>query len=186
MKMYRNYDDNKSTFGDTSVFAGGPDPDNVSVFAAVRSSDGALTVMVINKQLTANAALTMNLANFLASNTAQVWQLTSANAITPLSDVNLVGNTLSTTVPHQSITLFVAPARTVAPPALANVAITAGNTFAFSLTNGVAGQSYIIQSSTNLVSWLPIQTNTLTSSSTNLTFPVLDATCFYRAQWAPL
>ena len=30
MKMYRNYDGNKSTFGDTSVSASGPNPDNVS------------------------------------------------------------------------------------------------------------------------------------------------------------
>jgi len=39
MKIYRNYDSQGHTFGDTSVLAGGPDPDNVSVFAAQRSSD---------------------------------------------------------------------------------------------------------------------------------------------------
>jgi len=33
MKMYRNYDGNDSTFGDTSVSATGPNPDNVSAFA---------------------------------------------------------------------------------------------------------------------------------------------------------
>jgi hypothetical protein len=188
MKMFRNYDGNKSTFGDTSIFAGGPDPDTVSVFGAVRSSDGALTVMVINKQLTTDAALTMNLTNFSASDTAQVWQLTSANTITRLSDVSLVRDTLSTTVPRQSITLFVVPAKIVAPPprpALTNAAMTAGNTFAFSMTNGVAGQRYIIEFSMDLVSWLPIQTNTLASSSTNLAFPVLDTQRFYRARWAP-
>jgi len=35
IKMYRNYDGNKSAFGDTSVSAGGTNPDNVSVFAVV-------------------------------------------------------------------------------------------------------------------------------------------------------
>ena len=35
MKMYRNYDGNKSTFGDTSVAAAAPNPDAVSAFAAV-------------------------------------------------------------------------------------------------------------------------------------------------------
>ena len=49
MKMYRNYDGNKSTFGETSVAATAPNPDKVSAFAALRSTDGALTVMVINK-----------------------------------------------------------------------------------------------------------------------------------------
>ena len=50
MEIYRNYDGNLSTFGDTSVSAAVANPDYLSSFAAVRSSDGALTVMVINKQ----------------------------------------------------------------------------------------------------------------------------------------
>ena len=33
MKMYRNYDGNKSTFGDTSILTTVPDPDNLSAFA---------------------------------------------------------------------------------------------------------------------------------------------------------
>src|SRR5216117_3780012 len=39
IKIYRNYDGNQSTFGDTSVSATVPNPDNLSSFAAVRSSD---------------------------------------------------------------------------------------------------------------------------------------------------
>src|SRR5581483_2591088 len=50
-KMYRNYDGQKSTFGDTSVRATVPNPDELSAFASRRSSDGALTVMVVNKSL---------------------------------------------------------------------------------------------------------------------------------------
>jgi hypothetical protein len=114
MKMYRNYDGNKSSFGDTSVNAAGPNPDNVSTFAAVRSSDGALTVIVINKQLTSGAITTVNLANFLPAGTAQVWQLTSANSITRLSDLRFSGSTFTSTVPVQSITLFVLPAAILA------------------------------------------------------------------------
>jgi hypothetical protein len=117
MKMYRNYDGNKSGFGDTSVNAAGPNPDNISTFAAVRSSDGALTVMVINKQLTSGAITTVNLANFLAAGAAQVWQLTSANVITRLSDLSFSGSTFTSTVPVQSITLFILPAAIVAGPA---------------------------------------------------------------------
>ncbi len=44
-QMYRNYDGNKSTFGDVSVSATGPNPDQTSVFASQRTSDGALTIM---------------------------------------------------------------------------------------------------------------------------------------------
>ena len=116
MKMYRNYDGNKSGFGDTSVNATGPNPDNVSVFAAVRSSDGALTIMVINKQLGAGALPTINLANFTSAGTAQVWQLTSANTITRLSDLSFTGSTFTNTLPAQSITLFVVPPAVLAGP----------------------------------------------------------------------
>ena len=110
MKMYRNYDGNKSAFGDTSVSATTPNPDNVSAFAAVRSTDGALTVMVINKYLSGSTPATVSLSGFNAQGTAQVWQLTSTNSITRLADKTLSGGSLSATLPAQSITLFVIPA----------------------------------------------------------------------------
>jgi hypothetical protein len=109
MKMYRNYDGNKSSFGDTSIAAAGPNPDNVSVFAAERSADGGLTIMVISKYLSGNTPATINLANFPHNGSAQVWQLTAANSINRLTDVSFSGNTLGATLPAQSITLFVLP-----------------------------------------------------------------------------
>lgn len=110
MQMYRNYDGNKSAFGDTSVSATGPNPDSVSVFAAERSTDSALTVMVISKYLSGNTPATIQLANFTNNGTAQVWQLTGANTINHLADLGFSGNSLSVTLPPQSITLFVVPA----------------------------------------------------------------------------
>src|SRR5262249_40281450 len=106
---YRNYDGAKSVFGDVSVKATGPNPDNLSVFAAQRSSDNALTVMVIAKYLSGSTPVSIQLANFQASAPAQVWQLTPANAITRIADVSATSGILSTTVPQQSITLFVIP-----------------------------------------------------------------------------
>ena len=117
MKMYRNYDGNRSTFGDTSVSAGGPNPDSVAAFGAVRSSDGALTVMVINKYLSGSTPVTVNLANFSAGSTAQAWQLASSNAITRLADVSLAGASFSASLPAKSVTLFVVlPGTANAPP----------------------------------------------------------------------
>ena len=116
MKMYRNYDGNKSTFGDTSVAATVPNPDTVSAFAAQRASDGALTVMVISKYLSSTTPVTITLANVAHRGTAQAWQLTSANAITHLADVTLSGNSIVTTLPAQSITLFVVPTNGTATP----------------------------------------------------------------------
>ena len=110
MKMYRNYDGNGSTFGDTSVRAlSTANADNLSVFAAERSSDGALTVMVIAKVLSGPTAVTVNLANLAPGSAAERWQLTSSNSITRPTDVAVSGQSLSASVPAQSVTLFVIP-----------------------------------------------------------------------------
>ena len=122
MKMYRNYDGNRSGFGETSVQAAAPNPDNLSAFAAVRSSDGALTVMVISKVLSGSTPVTVSLANFSGNGTAQAWQLTSANAIARLADLNYSGGTISATVPAQSVTLLVLPTGTANIPPVAALA----------------------------------------------------------------
>jgi hypothetical protein len=116
MKMYRNYDGNKSTFGDVSVTATVPNPDNVSAFAAQRSSDGALTIMVISKYLSASTPATINLARFAHRGLSQVWQLTTANTITHQPDVTFSGTSFVVMLPPQSVTLFVLPSGSSAVP----------------------------------------------------------------------
>ena len=107
IKLYRNYDGNKSSFGDVSVSATGPNPDSVAAFAAQRTQDGALTVMVISKYLSGATPVNVALGNFAGNGTAQVYQLTSANAITRLADLAYTGTTVAFTAPAQSITLLV-------------------------------------------------------------------------------
>ena len=125
-QIYRNYDGNKSTFGDTSVAATVANPDNLSAFAALRSSDGAMTVMVINKQQ-GSTPVTVSLANFSSTGSAQVWQIASASqqSITRLADVPLTSNAIAATVPSQSITLFVIPAGSVTSPPTAPTGLAA-------------------------------------------------------------
>jgi hypothetical protein len=129
-QIYRNYDGNNSTFGDNSVSATVANPDNLSAFASVRSSDGALTVMVINKQQ-GSTPVTVSLANFGTTGTAQAWQINSSSqtSIARLADVTVANNAISTTVPSQSITLFVIPSGSVTPPppAPTGLAATVGN-----------------------------------------------------------
>ncbi|HEX8637959.1 MAG TPA: glycoside hydrolase family 44 protein [Pyrinomonadaceae bacterium] len=123
MKMFRNYDGQKSGFGETSVSAIAPNPDNVSAFAAVRATDGALTVMVVNKS-SAATQLNLNISNFSGGNAAQVWQLTAANQINRLADASFSGGIIAQTVPAQSITLFIvsaSPATATAPAAASNL-----------------------------------------------------------------
>ena len=119
MKMYRNYDGNGGAFGDTRIrTVSSANPDSLSVFAAERSTDGALTVMVVSKVLSGTTPVTVSLGNFSPATTAATWQLTSANAITHLSDIAISNATLSAAVPAQSVTLFVIPkSGTVTPTA---------------------------------------------------------------------
>ena len=123
MKMYRNYDGNASAFGDTSIGATTPNPDTVAAFAAQRSADGALTVMVIGKNLSGDTPATINLAGFQPGGPAQAWQLTAANIIRRLPDIGLGGSSFGVSVPPQSITLFVVPGRSSGPRAPTNLRV---------------------------------------------------------------
>jgi Glycoside hydrolase family 44 len=108
-QMYRNYDGAKSTFGDTSVRATVPNPDNVSAFAATRASDGALTILVISKYLANDTPVTIDVSNFGHTGTAEVWRLNNDNTVTRLADVSLAGNAISDSLPRQTVTLYVCP-----------------------------------------------------------------------------
>jgi hypothetical protein len=120
IKLYRNYDGQGSAFGDTSVSAVVPNPDLVSVFAAQRTADSALTVVAINKDLSSIPAVNLHLANFSSGGPVQVWRLTASNVITRLADAVVSSSTIAATLPAQSITLFVVPfrggAQAPAPP----------------------------------------------------------------------
>jgi Glycoside hydrolase family 44 len=178
-KLYRNYDGNKSTFGDTSVAASVPNPDNLSAFASTRTTDGALTVMVINKVLSGTTPLSLNVTNFSGTGTAQVWQLTSANTISHRSDVPVSGGTITTSLPAQSITMFVLPA--LIEMELRTTGDASTGQFTLWLV-GQAGQKYVLQSSTNFTIWSPVSTNTLSSNSSPLTINTKNGTeRFYRS-----
>jgi Glycoside hydrolase family 44 len=109
MQMYRNYDGHDAAFGETSVQANVPNPDNLSAFAALRNVDKTMTVMVISKVLSGTTPVTLQLAHFKTSGTAQVWRLTSSNAIQRGADIAWSAGALHDTEPAQSITLYVLP-----------------------------------------------------------------------------
>jgi hypothetical protein len=149
MKLYRNYDGNKSTFGDLSVSAAGPNPDQLAVFAAVRSKDGALTVMAINKQIGSAAAASFTLNDFSPGGAVQVWQLTAANTITRLADLAVSGGVISNTLPPQSITLFVVPTANLIAPSLRVAVKPSGPGITISFLSQL-GQSYQLEQSSSL------------------------------------
>jgi hypothetical protein len=181
MKMYRNYDGNKSTFGDTSVRANAPNPNSFGAYAAVRSSDGALTVMAINKDLNNATPLTLNLSNFTATGSAQVWQLTSVNIISQLANTGITNGVLNQLLPAQSITLFVVPGATAVTPFSLRLGTSHPPGQLQFWLDGQAGRTYIIQSSTNLITWSGFSTNTLVSNSVSFYVTTTNtARKFYR------
>lgn len=108
-RMYRNYDGHGSRFGDESISATSADQGQLSVYAAQRSTDGALTVQVINKT---GGDLTSTLAVHNASTSAaQVFTYSGAslNAIVQGPDANFSAGSVSHTFPANSITLLVIP-----------------------------------------------------------------------------
>ena len=126
MKLYRNYDGNRSTFGDVSVrTTSSANPDTLSTFGAERSSDGALTVMVVNK-VSAATPVTLAFPGFPAAGAAAVYQLTAANTISRLADLTAASGAVSVTVPGQSVTLLVV-ARSGGPANQAPTAVAAAS-----------------------------------------------------------
>ena len=109
-KMYRDYDGNGSTFGDTSLQSTSDNAGQLAIYGAQRSSDGALTLMIVNRggsDLTSSLAL----SGFSANGAAQVYQYSGANlgAITRQPDLSVSASGFSATYPANAITLVVLP-----------------------------------------------------------------------------
>ena len=134
-RLYRNYDGAKSTFGETGVSAASTNQSQLSIYAAQRAKDGALTIVVINKtasDLTSN----LSLANFAPNIVARVFRYSAANltAIQPQFNQSVTPTGFSATYPANSATLFVIAAleqatMTASPnPITVAAGVTAGQT----------------------------------------------------------
>jgi Glycoside hydrolase family 44/Bacterial Ig-like domain (group 3) len=122
-EIYRNYDGNKSTFGDQALNSSSANQGQLAVYAAQRGSnanpdDGAVTIVVINKTY-GSLTSTLSINNLSGSPTsAQVYQYSNTNlnaivgqtaaTITPPASGSTT-STISATFPAQSITLLVIP-----------------------------------------------------------------------------
>src|ERR1700728_1305740 len=142
-RMFRNYDGNGSQFGDTSVSAVSSDQGTLSIYAAQRSSDSAITVLVINKT-TAAISGTITLANLNLPTSAQAYTYSGANltSIVHASNAAISNANLSYSFPGYSAVLFVAQPiliSTTTTLAASAPQITAGKSLTFSV--GVTAQS---------------------------------------------
>jgi len=117
-EIYRNYDGKNSMFGDMSLKSASADQGKLSVYGGLRTSDGAVTIVVINKTY-GSLNSTLAIDNFTSTGTtAQVYQYSNADltkiaALAPVSITPPSGggttSSISTSFPGQSITLLVLP-----------------------------------------------------------------------------
>jgi hypothetical protein len=109
-RIYRNYDGAGHGFGDVGIQAASADQGILSIYAAQRSADSALTLVIINKTAnTLTSEVSLAGSGFTPQPTAAVYRYSSANigAIVRLSDQPLTPGSFSATFPGNSITLFV-------------------------------------------------------------------------------
>ncbi|MFZ0960415.1 MAG: glycoside hydrolase family 44 protein [Terriglobia bacterium] len=117
-EIYRNYDGKNSQFGNVALASTSANQGLLSVYGALRTADGALTVVVINKTY-GDLNTTLSLNNFTtASTAAQDFLYSNANlaaivaqpavAVAPPSGGG-TASTITTTFPAASITLLVVP-----------------------------------------------------------------------------
>jgi hypothetical protein len=109
-RIYRNYDGSHSKFGETGVSAASADQARLSIYAAQRASDSAVTVVIINKT-GGGLTSTLSLAGFSPSANAQVYRYSAANlnTIQHLADLSVTASGFTASYPANSITLLVIP-----------------------------------------------------------------------------
>lgn len=107
-RMYLNYDGGGSCFGETGVSAVSGDEEAVSIFAALRGSDGALTVMIVNKSGAPQEG-TVAVENFAALPSVELYRYSDENlaAIENIGPATFGAEGLTMTFPADSITMAV-------------------------------------------------------------------------------
>jgi hypothetical protein len=161
---------------------------------AVRRAGGALTVLVINKDVASSFAGQISLNGFLVSSNATMRsygvpqdEATRTNAPMAAQDIatNLFSGASSNftySFPALSLTLFTlspsAPQLAILPGVSASQVILQ--------VQGQAGVRYVLQTSSDLFAWSDSSTNTLTANTWNLTNSIsTGAKQFWRAVWRP-
>jgi hypothetical protein len=109
-RMYRNYDGAGHGFGDQAVQSSSTDQALLSVYAAQRSSDGYLTIVVVNKS-GASKTVPLSLSSFTPSGAAAVYRYSDANLSAIVQEANqpVAASGFTATYPANSVTLFVVP-----------------------------------------------------------------------------
>jgi len=103
-RLFRNYDGNNRTFGDTSLSAATSDNENTSVYSATDSASGDLHIIVLNKSFSdsVDGRFTINTDEHLYDG-ASAWAMTSAGTqIVSRGSFDITDNGFSYTLPAAS------------------------------------------------------------------------------------
>jgi len=169
--------------------------DNLLLSAyAVQRTNGALTLLVINKAMTASLSAQIVLTNFVPWTSATVQsygipqdQAAATNAAAVLQDLattnyTVAGTNFSASFPPLSLTLFTF---VPSPAVLAVLGPQSGQLQL--LLQGQPGTPYIIQCSPDLTTWTSFSTNTLIGNTVTINSQIAPGLphLFYRALWQP-
>ncbi|HZU87462.1 MAG TPA: glycoside hydrolase family 44 protein [Anaerolineaceae bacterium] len=107
-RMYLNYDGAGSKFGNLSLSTSSADEEDLAVYAAVRGSDMALTIMVINKTAQ-NLESPLTIQGLVLPTQAQIYRYDGLHlsSIQHLADIPLSTAQFTLAYPAQSITLLI-------------------------------------------------------------------------------
>jgi hypothetical protein len=109
-RMFRNYDGAGHSFGDTSIGAVSSDEASLSLYAALRASDHAVTILAINKTTwPISSAITFKNLGAPASAKTYVYSAANLQAIEQGPDAPILAGKLSYAFPGYSAIMFVIP-----------------------------------------------------------------------------
>jgi hypothetical protein len=105
--MFRDYDGHGAQFGNVAASAKTASAAALTIYAARRSSDSALTILVVNQTVT-DLTSTLRLKDITVTKPISVYNYTAANPASIVAAPSLpAATTLSVTVPAQSLTMLV-------------------------------------------------------------------------------
>jgi len=164
----------------------------LSAYAA-RRADGSMTLLIIHKDPATNFTAQIALTGFtpysiatihsygIAQDTASETGVGSPD-IFPTSAA-VTGATFNYTFAPYSATVITLPP---APPVLAALSAGSSSTAQVVQIRGQTGVPYVLQTSTNLTTWISVSTNLLTTTTLNVTNAVSSSEDrFWRATWQP-
>lgn len=106
-RIYRNYDAAGSAFGETSVQAASSNQDQLAIYAAQRTRDTAITLVVINKTASSLSSH-VNLSGFSPASAARVFRYSAGNlnSIVRIADQGVTAGGFDMAFAANSITLI--------------------------------------------------------------------------------